>query len=311
MVTRRTVLRTGIGVLPPSLSGCLNRSGEGIDAGEPQVVSTFFTFYDFARHVAGATARVESLVPLGEQGHGWEPSADVQRQANDADVFVYVGPGVQRWADNVVVNLRSDSPDVVIVNASDSIGLLPATESNQESRETDPHFWLDPTLAKDAVTNIRGGLQEADEANEITYRENTAAYLDRLETVDESFREELASRQKNTVVVAGHNAYRYMAHRYEFEIFSPIGVTPDAAPSPRAIRQVQQVMDEHSLEYILTPALESDRLARELALETDTEILPISSVAGQTGEWIDKDWGYLEQMLDINLSSLATALEAR
>jgi zinc transport system substrate-binding protein len=70
-------------------------------------------------------------------------------------------------------------------------------------------------------------------------------------------------------------------------------------------------MEEHDLEYILTPALESDRLARELAQETDADILTISPVAGQTDEWMDKDWGYLEQMLNVNLVSLKTALEAQ
>ena len=311
MVTRRTVLKTSSGLLPVSLAGCLDGSVDGTDTGVTRVVSTFFTFYDFARHVAGDAAQVDSLVPLGEQGHGWEPSADVQRQANNADVFVYVGPGVQRWADNVVTNLRSDNPDVVIVNASDGIDLLPAAETEQRSRETDPHFWLDSTLAKHAVTNIRDGIQTADEANEIAYRDNTEAYLDRLDDVDESFRDGLTPRRTNIAVVAGHNAYRYLANRYEFEIFSPIGVTPDAAPSPRAIQQVQEIMDEHDLEYILTPALESDRLARELAQETDADILTISPVAGQTDEWMDKDWGYLEQMLNVNLVSLKTALEAQ
>lgn len=311
MTTRRTLLRTGCGLLPVLLGGCLEEASPATDADETRVVATFFSVYDFARRVAGDAARVESLVPLGEQSHGWEPSADVQRQANNADVFVYVGPDVQRWADNVVTNLQSDNPDVVVVNASAGIDLLPATESERRSRETDPHFWLDPTLARRAVVNIRDGLQETDEANATVYSDNAQAYLSRLDDLDTSFVDALASRRKNVVVVAGHNAYRYLAHRYEFDIFSPIGVTPDAAPSPRAIQQVQQLVNEHDLDYILTPALESDRLARELAQETDVEILTITPVAGQTDEWIENDWGYLEQMRNVNLESLATALEAR
>lgn len=311
MTTRRTVLRTGGELLPVLLAGCLGDSNSDADSDETQVVATFFTVYDFAHHVADDAAQVDSLVPLGEQSHGWEPSADVQRQANDADVFVYVGPDVQRWADNVVTNLRTDNPAVVVVNASTGIDLIPAAEIDQDSRETDPHFWLDPTLARRAVANIRDGLQEADADNESIYSDNTQTYLTRLDDLDTSYTDTLSSRRKNTVVVAGHNAYRYIARRYEFDVFSPIGVTPDAAPSPRAIQQVQQIMNEHDLRYILTPVLESDRLARELARETDAEILPITPVAGQTDEWMDKDWGYLEQMRNVNLPSLATALEAQ
>jgi len=311
MITRRTVLKTGGLVVPAALTGCLGDSGSGADTGGTRVVSTFFTFYDFARHVVGDAGRADCLVPLGEQGHGWEPSADVQRKAIQSDVFVYVGPGVQRWADDVVTNLRVDNPEVVIVNASEGIDLLPATENGAGGGETDPHFWLDPVLAKRSVLTLRDGVREADTANDATYRANAQAYLDGMDDLDASFADRLSDRQTDVVVVAGHNAYRYLARRYGFAVYSPIGVTPDAAPSPRAVQDVQQMIDEHDLRYILTPALESDRFARELAAETGVEVLTISPVAGQTDEWMARDWGYLEQMANVNLPTLATALGAR
>ena len=308
MRTRRAALAVSGGTLLSALAGCLGEPVEEDGTGV-RVVATLFPFYDFARRVAADDDRVETLVPPEVQGHGWEPSADVQRRAHDADVFVYPGPGVQRWADAIVENLRTDSPDVVVVAASEGVDLLPASATGGGG-ETDPHFWLDPTLAARAVRNVRDGVLAADAGDRTAYRRSVEAYLDRLRDVDTAFSERLAARRTNVVVVAGHDAYRYMARRYGFEVVSPVGVAPDAVPDPRAIRRVQRVVAEHDLEYVLAPALESDRLAREIARETGTEVLPISPVAGQTSEWAASDWGYIEQMLRVNLPSLATALGA-
>lgn len=310
MLTRRLFLRGGGTTLSVTVAGCLGGSSPRRDDSVTSVVTTFFAFYDLARHVACDRATVESLVPLSEQSHGWEPTADVQRTATNATVFVYVGPDVQGWADDVVTNLRTDNPDVVIVNASQGIDLLPATETDSTTSETDPHFWLDPTKFSTAVRTVQHGMEEADPDNAGVYRECADEYVDRLDELDRTIVNALDTRRKDLVVVAGHNAYRYLADRYEFDVFSPIGVSPDASPSPRAIQRVQEVVGDNDLDYILTPALESDRLARELAAETDVEVLPITPVAGQTDEWMEADWGYLEQMESVNLASLRTALEA-
>lgn len=308
MLTKRTVLAASGGALSSFLAGCLDESDDWNGAGV-RVVATLFPFYDFARRIASDEDRVETLVPPEVRGHGWEPSADVQRRAHDADVFVYPGPGVQRWADAIVENLRTDSPDVVVVAASEGVDLLPSSPTGGGG-ETDPHFWLDPTLAARAVRNVRDGVLAADAGDRTAYRHAVETYLGRLRDVDAAFSERLAARRTDVVVVAGHDAYRYMARRYGFEVVSPVGIAPDAVPDPRAIRRVQRVVAEHDLGYVLAPALESDRLAREIARETGTEVLPISPVAGQTAEWVANDWGYLEQMLRVNLPSLATALGA-
>ncbi|SEO46749.1 zinc transport system substrate-binding protein [Halogranum amylolyticum] len=352
--TRRTFLASSLGAALVGSAGCLGeaspsddgQSGGGQSDGDRTVQSSFFVASDIARKVVGEAATVESLVPFGQHGHGWEPGPDVQRKAVDADSFVYVGEGFQPWADDVVANLRTDAPDVSVIAIRSGVDLLPAPgaesddghggESHQsddghdshddhedethQSDQTDdhdhgtadPHFWLDPTRTKAAVENVRAGFAEADPDNSDDYDANAESLLAELDALDAEFEEALASRSREVVLVAGHNAFQYLGHRYEFEVHALSGLAPDATPSPKAVREAQHVVEEHGIEHVLAPVFESDRAARQLVAETGAkEVLPVTPIPTIKPEWDDRGWGYLDVMREVNLDSLSTALGAQ
>ncbi|MUV57157.1 metal ABC transporter solute-binding protein, Zn/Mn family [Halogeometricum sp. CBA1124] len=328
--TRRNVLLGTAAVAMGSVTGCLGTSDAGSvpedDGGTIQ--ASFFVVSDFADHVA-ADADVRNLVPFGQHGHGWEPGPDVQRDVFDADAFVYVGDGFQPWADKIVQNVRNDGADVNIIEAWHGVDLLDASgdhdahgadehdheESPTETHDDhdhgakDPHFWLDPSRAKQSVRTIANGLAERDPANESTYAENADAYAERLDSLDDTYAERLSGRTRDTVLVAGHNSFRYLAHRYDFHVEALTGLAPDAEPTPKDVRRAQSVVDEHDVEYVLAPVFESDRAATQLVRETDAkEALPLTPVPTLTEEWNEKGWGYLDVMEQVNLRSLERAL---
>ena len=175
----------------------------------------------------------------------------------------------------------------------------------------DPHFWMDPTLAKSAVGTIEDGFVSVDGENESAYADNADAYRSRLEELDEQFQSTLANASKDVVFVAGHNAYQYLGNRYDFEIQTLTGLSPDDQPTPRDIERAQQIIEEHDLEYVCADPLESQRAANQLVEETDaTEVLPLTAIPGQTQEWADNDWGYVDVMEKVNLETLTKALNA-
>ncbi|SFR61850.1 zinc transport system substrate-binding protein [Halogeometricum rufum] len=315
--TRRNVLLGTAAVAMGSVTGCLGTSDAGSvpedDGGTIQ--ASFFVVSDFADHVA-ADAAVRNLVPFGQHGHGWEPGPDVQRDVFDADAFVYVGDGFQPWADKIVQNVRNDGADVNIIEAWHGVDLLDASEDHDahgadehDHGAKDPHFWLDPSRAKQSVRTIANGLAERDPANESTYAENADAYAERLDSLDDTYTERLSGRTRDTVLVAGHNSFRYLAHRYDFHVEALTGLAPDAEPTPKDVRRAQSVVDEHDVEYVLAPVFESDRAATQLVRETDAkEALPLTPVPTLTEEWNEKGWGYLDVMEQVNLRSLERAL---
>jgi len=176
----------------------------------------------------------------------------------------------------------------------------------------DPHFWLDPMRAKQAVSNIRQGFVDIDSANADAYATNADQYRSRLDELDSTIRSALENRSKDVVLVAGHNAFAYLGERYGFEAEALTGLSPDDQPTPKDIERAQGIIDEHGLEYVLADPLESQRAAQQLVAETSAnEVLPLTPIPGQTQQWADNGWGYVDIMERVNLPTLEKALGTR
>lgn len=175
----------------------------------------------------------------------------------------------------------------------------------------DPHYWLDPIRAAESVEVIAAGLAEADPDNAERYESNAADYVAELDALDETFATALADRDLDTVVVAGHDSYQYLASRYDFEIHSPVGVSPNVEPSSAEIAATIDVVDEHGVEVVLYDAFGSPTLAETIVRESDArEAVPVSPVEGTRPAWDDRGWGYVEQMTEVNLPAFQEALNA-
>lgn len=327
--TRRAVLTTGATTVTLGLAGCTgstgggsdeNGAGGGSDAGSTDTDGTdtdgsddggasavngsFFMLYDLARNVAGDQLDVTDLVPTGAHGDDWEPSPGIIEEVADADVFVYID-GFRSWSDNVAGALPDDYPDVVVVDAAERIDYI----EGERGRDVDPHFWMDPLLAKVAVETIRDGFVEADPEHAETYEANADAFLDRLDDVHVRYEDVMDRRQQDLIVVGSHDSFQYWTERYDLDIYSPVGISPDGEPTAQEMQEITDLVDEHDLQYILYDMYEPTDYADSLAVETGTETLPLSPIEAATEEQLEQGMGYVEHMLEINLTTLERALE--
>lgn len=338
-LSRRRVLAGTAALAAGSLAGCTEQLTADAGDGGPSVAASFFVVGDFARAVAGDEATVNTLVPVGQHGHGWEPSARIQRDARQADLFVRVGEGFQPWADDLAASVEGDGADVAVASANVDVDLLSAEHQNDEHDggdgdehdggdgtaheegdheegdhdhgRPDPHFWLDPTRAATAVRTIATAVGDLDGVDADRVAANADAYVDDLRALDESFASALGDAERNVVLVAGHDAYGYLGARYGFEVHALRGLAPGDQPSPADVREAQSVVETHDVDHVLTPVFESDRAATELVRETAaSDTLPITAIPGESEAWAEEDWGYLDVMREVNLPSLREALSA-
>jgi zinc transport system substrate-binding protein len=185
------------------------------------------------------------------------------------------------------------------------------TDAGHSHGDFDPHFWLDPVRAATSVETIRDGLLEADDGNADAYESNADAYLDRLSELHETFEAQLSDRDLDTVVVASHDSFGYLADRYGFEVHSPVGVSPNAEPGSAEIRDTIEVVDDHGVDVVLYDVFQSPNLAETVLADSGaSETMAVSPVAGTRTEWADEGWGYVEQMKEINLPAFKAALNA-
>ncbi|MFW5918224.1 MAG: metal ABC transporter substrate-binding protein, partial [Haloferacaceae archaeon] len=260
-------------------------------------------------------------------GHGWTPGPRVREEIHNADVFVHGMEGFQPWVDDIKTDLAADGSGVVTVDASADVDLLEADgdrddehdedthdDEDQDEHEhdeaMDPHFWMDPLRLEQAAGTVRQGLADVDPDNADAYTENADAYRARLNDLHEQIESVVAEASKDTVLVAGHDALGYFSDRYGVAVESLTNVSPDDRPTQQDIERAQEIIDAHDLQYVCADPLESQQAAEQLVEETDAEeVLPLTSIPGQTEQWAEDDWGYVEIMKNVNLQTLERALE--
>lgn len=342
--TRRRFLKRGAGAIAAtSVAGCLDSLGGGApsvgtegggegEKGTAAATAAFFTLADFTRNVGGDALAVENAVPTGQHGHGWEPRSDITLEIVERDAFVHLGiEGFQRWADDVAAEIQQNhAEEVALIDIAEGIELSEYDnhgagheehgeaaggahdEPDHERGEYDPHIWVDPVRAQQAVENVRDRLVEIDGDNADAYEENARSYLTELEDLHGRFEEELTGRERDTVVVAGHDSYGYLAERYGFEIHTPQGISPDSKASPSEIAETVDLVESEGIEVILYDYFEGDTLARTIVkeAETATSVAALSPAESVTEEWESEGLDYIGQMEGINLPSLREALGA-
>lgn len=180
----------------------------------------------------------------------------------------------------------------------------------------DPHTWVDPILSQQMVANIADALGELDSDNAETYQENAESYNEQLQAVHEQFEEVVADAELNIAIFAGHDSYQYVENRYGFELVTPVGVAPDEDVSSADISNLISVVEEHGIDTVLYDPFETPRpgedepeLVRVLRDETHiTEARMLTPAEGVTAEWDENEWGWVEQMEEVNIPSLERAL---
>ena len=311
-LSRRSILKSGAGALAAgTLAGCLSDPGldDTVDGG----YGAFFALTDWTEQIVGDTMPVRDPIDVGEMGHGWEPPADIQQQIAESEFFVYLDIPEFQWAQDVVADIGDDTPDLTVI---DGIGDLSVGE---ELNPVDNHVWVDPVLAQSIVETIADELAAMDPDNETMYTDNADAYQDRLDTVDEGFQEIAASAERDLAIFAGHDSFGYIEDRYDFEIHTPVGTSPDEVERESDIAEMIDLAAEHEVETVLYDPFETpgaDDLPRmvDVLIESDdtvvTDAAPLTPAEGTTEEWAEQGYGWVEQMTEINFPSLRAALDA-
>jgi len=339
-LTRRRLLSTAAGTAGAGLlAGCIDGAAEEDDesgSGGPVAQSTFFVFGDVTAQVAGDEADAELLVPVGQHGHGWEPGPNVREDIHGADLLVHGMPEFQPWVDGITADLEADGSDVATVDMSSRVDLLGpndhpddhdgeehdeeghddesehddhADDDHDDHNDADPHFWMDPLRVQDAVETVQAGLADVDPDSVDAYRANADDFTARLDDLHEDIESTVDEASTDTILVAGHDSFRYLGDRYDVDVAALTNVSPDDRPSTRDIERAQTVIDDHDLRYVCADPLESQEAAEQLVAETDAEaVLPLTAMPGLTDEWEAEEWGYVEVMEQVNLPTLERAL---
>jgi zinc transport system substrate-binding protein len=180
-------------------------------------------------------------------------------------------------------------------------------EIDRGRRDDDPHVWLDPVRYREVVDAVADALAEADPDRARAYRRN-AARLDReLRALDADFETGLADCRSRTVLTA-HDAFGWLAARYDLDQHGVAGIEPDAEPDPDRLADLADLAEREGVTTVFTETLVSPRVARTLAREAGgLRTAVLDPLEGLDDERVEAGDDYVSVMRD-NLAALQEAL---
>jgi zinc transport system substrate-binding protein len=260
------------------------------------VVASFYPLYEFASRVAGDRAEVSSLVPVGIEPHDWEPTPQDRLKVLSADMLVINGAGFERWANDVGAQ--------VVIDTSEGIQL----ENHVDG--INPHFWLDPGLAKYQVKKILDAMVVADPINAKYYNENAVELSNELDLLDAFVNQELANCEKSDFIVL-HDAFVYFAERYDLRQHSIYGVSPEGDILPQRLQEIIELANALDIKVIYSEDLIDSRLANTIAGEIPGgRVIVLSPIESIDQNERELGIGYIEKMRE-NVENLKVGLECK
>lgn len=118
-----------------------------------------------------------------------------------------------------------------------------AHEGQDRPHGKDMHIWLDPENARVMARKIAATLGEADPENAAVYARNAQALDERLASLMETVRNELAPVADKPFIVF-HDAYHYFEDRFGLHAAGSISINPETPPSAQRVKEIRDRIAE-------------------------------------------------------------------
>ena len=296
-------------------SGAATPAGSPTTGGKPVIVVGAYPLEFAVTSVTGDLATVVNLTPPGAEPHDLELSARDAATVADADLLVYVA-GFQPLVDD----LATGGTVARSYDAAKAARLVPAAEDHEDehSEESgeehdhehgglDPHFWLDPTRLADVVTALGTELGSVDPTHAQAYLDQAAKTATDLRTLDGEITAGLKTCATRDIVVS-HDAFGYLAQRYDLEQIPIAGLSPDQEPSPAQLTEITDLVRSRKVTTVFAETLVEPKIATAVATSTGATVATLDPVEGITDTSAGTDY---PSVMRANLAALKTGLGCR
>ena len=275
------------------VSGCGGQ--QSADKSKLQVAASFYPMAEFVQAVGGDKVQVTTLVPDGAEPHDWEPSPKDLTRLGRAQVFVYNGM-VEPWAQQALDALSERK----IMPVEAGRGLFARTGKQ------DPHVWVSPKKAIVQVQRITEALCEADAKHTDIYKDNSRAYIAKLEQLDKRLAAVSKAAPKKVFVTA-HAAFGHLAEDYGLRQLSVAGISAEAEPTPGDLQRLITTVKREKVRYVFFETLTDPKIAKLVAQETGAQTAVLDPLEGLDEEGRKQGLDYLK-IMEQNIANLQRAL---
>ena len=250
--------------------------------GSKRVLTTFTIIQDMAQRVAGDALVVDSITKPGSEIHDYEPTPLDLVKAQDADLVLWNGLGLERWFEKFLQQVNQ-VPSVVLSEGVEPMGIGEGPYSGKPN----PHAWMSPSNAIIYVENIRKALVKLDPANAAKFDANAAAYTAELQAVDAPVRKALESIPSDQRwLVSCEGAFSYLIRNYGMKELYLWPVNADQEGTPQQVQKVVDTIRTQKIPVVFSESTISDKAMKQVAKETGARfggVLYVDSLTDASG----------------------------
>lgn len=204
--------------------------------------------------VQGGRGTVTAVAPSDADVHHLSLRPSQARALAQADVAVWIGPGVTGWFGSAMNSLAPDTP---------ALSLLPGAPVRLPLRGgdgTDPHVWMAPENAIAALDQIAEALSAAD-------RDGAAHYRAQAKAAAEAIRAAAAAvpRAEGARYVAAHDSLQYAEALSGLTFVGSITDGHNHSPGAAHLHELETALEDGGADCLFVEPGETTKLVRQVA----------------------------------------------
>ena len=288
--------------------------GQPAYAAKVRVVATLTDLADLTRNVGGDQVDVFSLATGVEDTHGVPMKPSFVPVMNKADLLVHIGFGCEHAFLPALIeaskNPRIQSGRPGYVDCSVGIAPLAVPKSTDHSEGDvhpygNPHYMLDPVLAKVALGHIYDALVASAPQYQADFTRNRDAYLAKLDAKLAEW-QQLAKPLKGVKFISYHEEWEYFADRFGMKVYGTIELKPGIDPTPKHIEQLIIGMKADHVPIVVREPQFPEKVPKLIAEKTGAKLVKLPIMPGGVPNTLT----YI-QMIDYNLRALLEAVKGK
>lgn len=309
------------------LAGCSNGTKpsdnkDEDDHGKLTIYTTVYPLQYFAERIGGDFVQVNTIYPPGADEHSYEPTQKDMMNLADADIFVYIGLGLEGFVEKAKNTLKNEN--VTLVGAAEKLHIEKAehdehgddehSEDDEQGEDNhahhhgdvDPHVWIDPVYAKDLALAIKEALIEKMPEQKATFENNYSLLAKELDRLNVDF-EKIISKSKHKEIIVSHSAFGYWENRYGIKQISVAGLSTTNEPSQKQLQKIIEVAKEYDLKYVFFEQNVNSKLTEIIQKEIGAKPLVLHNLSVLTDDDIKNNPTYFS-LMEGNLKALEKGL---
>ncbi|MER1989068.1 MAG: zinc ABC transporter substrate-binding protein [Solibacillus isronensis] len=285
------------------------------------VYTTVYPLQYFTEQIGGEFVDVSSIYPAGANEHSFEPTQKDMMALADADLFFYVGLGLEGFVENAQKTLANEDVKLVPTAANVTEDQLHISTGHTHAEhdddghdhgeehaheEHDAHVWLSPVISQQLALTIKDELVAELPEHEAIFNSNYEQLVSELATLHSEFEEMAAATTKKTFFVS-HAAFGYIAGHYGFNQVPVAGLNSQSEPSQKELTAIVDLANKEDIQYIFFEQNVSSKLTEIISKEVNAETLTLHNLSVLTKEDIQNNEDYFTLMRK-NMDVLKQAL---